>query len=288
MVVLMKKWFLPLCFFTLFCFQPLPCAQSQLPPDEEPAKINNLPIVIGVATSVLFLVLCVLGFFCWKRPSNSFIIALWHGGIPQQENYGRKNTRERDLKGLDLQTGTFTYRQLKAATNNFEYANKIGEGGFGSVYKAFDLQQKENLLEIVDPKLEHDFNKEEAERMIKVALLCSNASPELRPTMSEVVSMLEAQTIVQEVISDPSIYGDDLRLKSLKGHLQRMMQEQNSSGVSSSDFFSDKTGLGSSTTSAHDLYPVNSESIRNLIAENDLYPANSEATYLTFSKSSSV
>ncbi|KAJ0018452.1 hypothetical protein Pint_10295 [Pistacia integerrima] len=153
---------------------------------------------------------------------------------------------------------------------------------------AFDLQQKENLLEIVDPKLEHDFNKEEAERMIKVALLCSNASPELRPTMSEVVSMLEAQTIVQEVISDPSIYNDDLRLKSLKGHLQRMMQEQNSSGVSSSNFFSDKTRLGSSTTSAHDLYPVNSESIRNLIAENDLYPANSEATYLTFSKSSSV
>ncbi|KAJ0081980.1 hypothetical protein Patl1_10405 [Pistacia atlantica] len=189
----------------------------------EPAKTNNLSIVIGVVTSVLFLILCVTGFFCWKR------------------NSGYKNTRERDnlpsadwywsdLKGLDLQTGTFTHRQLKAATNNFGYANKIGEGGFGSVYKAFDLQQKENLLEIVDPMLEHEFNKEEAERMIKVALLCSNASPELRPTMSEVVSMLEAQTIVQEVISGPSIYGDDLRLKSLKALFQQMMQEQNSTG----------------------------------------------------------
>ncbi|KAJ0018455.1 hypothetical protein Pint_10290 [Pistacia integerrima] len=246
------------------------CDGEKQPCYSEPAKTNSLTIVIGVVTSVLFLILCVVGFFCWKR------------------NSGHKNTRERDLKGLDLQTGTFTYRQLKAATNNFGYANKIGEGGFGSVYKAFDLQQKENLLELVDPKLEHEFNKEEAERMIKVALLCSNASPELRPTMSEVVSMLEAQTIVQEVISDPSIYGDDLRLKSLKGHFQQMMQEQNSSGAQSSNCFSDKIGLGSSTTTAHDLYSVNSESIRNLTSEHDLYPANSEATCLNFSKSSSV
>lgn len=40
-----------------------------------------------------------------------------------------------DLKGLDLHTGSFTLRQIKAATNNFDPANKIGEGGFGPVYK---------------------------------------------------------------------------------------------------------------------------------------------------------
>ncbi|KAG5020435.1 hypothetical protein JHK87_016290 [Glycine soja] len=31
--------------------------------------------------------------------------------------------------------GIFTLRQIKAATNNFSKANKIGEGGFGPVYK---------------------------------------------------------------------------------------------------------------------------------------------------------
>lgn len=44
-----------------------------------------------------------------------------------------------ELRGLDLQTGTFTLRQIKAATDNFDVTRKIGEGGFGSVYKVIHL-----------------------------------------------------------------------------------------------------------------------------------------------------
>ncbi|CAA7013862.1 unnamed protein product [Microthlaspi erraticum] len=40
-----------------------------------------------------------------------------------------------ELRGLDLQTGSFTLKQIKRATNNFDPENKIGEGGFGPVYK---------------------------------------------------------------------------------------------------------------------------------------------------------
>lgn len=40
-----------------------------------------------------------------------------------------------EVKGLDFQPGIFTLRQIKAATNNFDIVFKIGEGGFGPVYK---------------------------------------------------------------------------------------------------------------------------------------------------------
>ncbi|KAJ0986359.1 hypothetical protein J5N97_004715 [Dioscorea zingiberensis] len=47
----------------------------------------------------------------------------------------RKVAENNELQGLELQTGYFTLRQIKAATSNFDPANKIGEGGFGPVYK---------------------------------------------------------------------------------------------------------------------------------------------------------
>ena len=136
-------------------------------------------------------------------------------------------------------------------------------------------------MEIVDPMLEDKFDKEEAEKMIRVALLCSNADPALRPTMSEVVSMLESQTIVQEVASDPGIYGADLQIKQLKGYYQQM-HDQSSSGSSAPNFSSER--LRSSTTSAHDLYTVNSESIYSINkSAQDLYSVNSESIYSNLS-----
>ncbi|KAJ6886145.1 hypothetical protein NC651_026737 [Populus alba x Populus x berolinensis] len=421
----------------------------------KPGEASRTPIVVGGFTSALLLVFLVMGVICWKF------------------YFRDKFMRERDLKGLDLKTGSFTLRQLRAATNNFDSAGKIGEGGFGSVYKgklsdgtliavkklsptinsmqgklsdgnrefvneigmisglqhpnlvklygcciegdqlllvyeymennslskalfgsetsflmldwptrykicvgiarglaflheesairivhrdikgtnvlldkdlsakisdfglaklneeenthistrvagtigymapeyalwgyltdkadvysfgvvaleivsgrsnssyrttnefvclldwAHVLQKKGNLMEIVDPKLQSEFNKEEAERMIKLALLCTNASPSLRPAMSEVVSMLEGQTSIQEVTSDPSIYGDDLHSKHLNGHYQQVMDQ---SLNSTQDLVppSDKSWIGNSSTSAHDLYPINPESINLNISE---------------------
>ncbi|RVX03955.1 putative LRR receptor-like serine/threonine-protein kinase [Vitis vinifera] len=46
---------------------------------------------------------------------------------------GGKDLEDRELR--ELGTGYFSLRQIKAATTNFDSANKIGEGGFGPVYK---------------------------------------------------------------------------------------------------------------------------------------------------------
>ncbi|KAJ9135979.1 hypothetical protein P3X46_033097 [Hevea brasiliensis] len=136
---------------------------------------------------------------------------------------------------------------------------------------AFILQQKGNLMEIVDPRLESEFNMEEAERMLKVALLCTNASPTIRPTMSAALRMLEGQTSIKEVASDPSIYADGMRFKPIKDHYQQTSHD-GSSTSHAPIFSSDNTGIGSSTTSAHDLYPVNPESISFDISETSPLP----------------
>ncbi|CAN1283433.1 Probable LRR receptor-like serine/threonine-protein kinase RFK1 [Linum perenne] len=81
---------------------------------------------------------------------------------------------------------------------------------------ACQLQKGGNLSPIIDETLNSEVKKDEAEIMIKIGLLCTNASPTLRPTMSEVVNMLEGRMAVPDTIPEPSCYTDDLRFKALR------------------------------------------------------------------------
>ena len=62
------------------------------------------------------------------------------------------------------------------------------------------MQQSGSFIELVDETLGSEVNIEEAETMVKVALLCTNASPTIRPTMTEVVSMLEGRMAVPDTL----------------------------------------------------------------------------------------
>nr|DAD32744.1 TPA_asm: hypothetical protein HUJ06_011595 [Nelumbo nucifera] len=66
--------------------------------------------------------------------------------------------------------------------------------------------------------------------MIKAALLCITASPTLRPSMSQVVRMLEGSMAIQDEISDPSIFGEDSRFSGIREYFQQMIP-QGSSGA---------------------------------------------------------
>ncbi|XP_019194517.1 PREDICTED: probable LRR receptor-like serine/threonine-protein kinase At1g07650 isoform X2 [Ipomoea nil] len=81
---------------------------------------------------------------------------------------------------------------------------------------AYVLQERGNILELVDPDLGSNYSSEEAMVVLNVALLCTNASPTLRPTMSQVVSMLQGQTLVQDMLSDPGFSSTDLQFRSMR------------------------------------------------------------------------
>ncbi|KAM4101020.1 hypothetical protein ACJW30_05G112000 [Castanea mollissima] len=117
---------------------------------------------------------------------------------------------------------------------------------------AMALQQKRNLMELVDPELGTEFGKEEATIIIKVALLC------IRPTMTAVVSMLEGPTVVQELTMEASIYTNDVRFESFRGQCQTL--RASSSDSQSLLHSSNATWIGSSSASAHDFYSINLDS----------------------------
>jgi hypothetical protein len=70
--------------------------------------------------------------------------------------------------------------------------------------QAWEFYEKGEALDIVDPRIQEEFNGEEALRAIHVALLCTQGSPHQRPPMSRVVAMLTGGVKVTEAVTKPS------------------------------------------------------------------------------------
>nr|AMM43096.1 LRR-RLK [Vernicia montana] len=72
---------------------------------------------------------------------------------------------------------------------------------------AWNLHENNREVELVDSKLS-DFSEEDVKRLIGVALLCTQTSPNLRPSMSRVIAMLSGDTEVSTVTSRPGYLTD--------------------------------------------------------------------------------
>ncbi|KAK3023714.1 hypothetical protein RJ639_042724 [Escallonia herrerae] len=168
---------------------------SDLPPISEPKKKKNVVVVpVAVAASIAA-VLLIVSFSIWKCRLGKEDSA---GSRPFSQH---RDEEKLELPVLDIIT-------ISEATNNFSFSNKIGEGGFGPVYKAWKLWTEEKALEIVDPVMEHSFSVPEVVRCIKVALLCVQQSPEDRPTMSMVVSMLDSESTILQQPKQPGFFAE--------------------------------------------------------------------------------
>jgi serine/threonine protein kinase len=103
------------------------------------------------------------------------------------------------------------------------------------------LQEREQVIKILDPRIKGNYMEEEVKKVINIAILCTQDAPKLRPTMARVVSMLKGESPLPNMPSKP-------------GAMQALgLGEQNMSGTFSiripSERKSRRWGLSSSTAS---------------------------------------
>ncbi|KAI4295833.1 hypothetical protein L6164_035834 [Bauhinia variegata] len=83
---------------------------------------------------------------------------------------------------------------LRAATGNFSDSNKLGQGGFGPVYKAWNLWNEGKGLDLMDPLLADSCCQDQFLTDMNIRLLCVQEDAYDRPTMSSVVLMLKSES----------------------------------------------------------------------------------------------
>uniref|UniRef100_A0A0D9WDP6 non-specific serine/threonine protein kinase n=1 Tax=Leersia perrieri TaxID=77586 RepID=A0A0D9WDP6_9ORYZ len=81
--------------------------------------------------------------------------------------------------------------------------NSLEESKIYLLEWAWGMYEMGQALRVVDPSLK-EFDEDEAFRVIRVALLCTQGSPHQRPSMSKVMAMLSGDVDVADVFTKPS------------------------------------------------------------------------------------
>ncbi|CAM8948861.1 unnamed protein product [Rhodiola kirilowii] len=103
--------------------------------------------------------------------------------------------------------------------------------------RTWELHERRELVSIVDMTMNGLFDAEEACRFLKIALLCTQDSPKLRPSMSTVVKMLIGEKSFEErTITRPGLISDFMDLKvRAPSTKQPEMKDPNNNNTTSSD-----------------------------------------------------
>ncbi|XP_042440123.1 LRR receptor kinase SERK2-like isoform X1 [Zingiber officinale] len=92
-----------------------------------------------------------------------------------------------------IKTDVFGYGIMLLELITGQRAIDIFEGEILLLDKVKKLSREQQLGTIIDCNLNKDYDIVEVEKLIQVALLCTQQSPEARPTMSDVIRMLEGE-----------------------------------------------------------------------------------------------
>ncbi|XP_062204025.1 cold-responsive protein kinase 1-like isoform X2 [Phragmites australis] len=79
--------------------------------------------------------------------------------------------------------------------------------------KVWTLYESTDLDSIIDRTLKRDFDNEEAHRLLKIGLLCTQDTSKIRPSMSTVAKMLKGECALSDRIMRPGLITDVMDLK---------------------------------------------------------------------------
>ncbi|XP_066361990.1 receptor-like serine/threonine-protein kinase SD1-8 isoform X1 [Miscanthus floridulus] len=95
-------------------------------------KVSMVVAVVVSITAALAVLLAITGFFIWrakKTKARKPGSAIWTAGSRNKDGSEGKD------HGDDLELPVYDFETIAAATEGFSTENKLGEGGFGPVYK---------------------------------------------------------------------------------------------------------------------------------------------------------
>ncbi|MCL7041472.1 hypothetical protein MKW94_003796, partial [Papaver nudicaule] len=125
--------------------------QSSLPPTYETTRRSPAKIVTMVVVPLVVTILC--------------IITIWFLRTRRATRKTKKIDKIYEIHGVE--SVQFNFNTIRAATNNFSNVNKLGEGGFGPVYKGILSDEQE----IAVKRLSRYSDQGEEEFKNEVALL---------------------------------------------------------------------------------------------------------------------
>ncbi|CAH2053578.1 unnamed protein product [Thlaspi arvense] len=121
----------------------------------------------------------------------------------------RRDRHRRSSRKNNNELHIYSFESVALATDYFSDENKLGEGGFGPVYKAWNLFKENQIRKMMDPSLGDSAHENpQVLRCVQVALLCVQENAEDRPSMLDVVSMIYGDgNNALSLPKEPAFYG---------------------------------------------------------------------------------
>ncbi|KAJ6333383.1 hypothetical protein OIU77_009285 [Salix suchowensis] len=161
---------------------------TTLPAPSQGKKSNSAVRIIAITVvpvvGVMILVICICLFIRTRK----------------QREKERVETADIIQSEESLQ---FTFNTIRDATKDF--SDRLGQGGFGVVYKAWRNWREGTAQAIIDPVLSNGLAIEMT-RCIHIGLLCVQENVADRPTMASVVLMLSSSSLTLQIPSQPAFF----------------------------------------------------------------------------------